>query len=59
MIIKKSAYVEIMTEYLKIILHEAKDFGIPNKKEEIMKYYVTELKKCKMIDLDDDAFKNF
>ena len=59
LIIKKSAYVEIMTEYLKIILHEAKDFGIPNKKEEIMKYYVTELKKCKMIDLDDDEFKNF
>ena len=58
LIIKKSAYVEIMTEYLKIILHEAKDFGIPNKKEEIMKYYVTELKKCKMIDLDDDEFKN-
>ena len=59
LIIKKSAYVEIMTEYLKIILHEAKDFGIPNKKEEIMKYYVRELKKCKMIDLDDDEFKNF
>ena len=59
LIINKSAYVEIMTEYLKIILHEAKDFGIPNKKEEIMKYYVRELKKCKMIDLDDDEFKNF
>ena len=39
-------------------MHEAKDFGIPNKKEEIMKYYVTELKKCKMIDLDDDEFKS-
>ena len=58
LIINKSAYVEIMTEYLKIILHEAKDFGIPNKKEEIMKYYVRELKKCKMIDLDEDEFKN-
>ena len=58
LIINKSAYVEIMTAYLKIIMHEAKDFGIPNKKEEIMKYYVTELKKCKMIDLDDDEFKN-
>ena len=59
MIINKSAYVEIMTEYLKIVLQEAKDFGIPNKKEEIMKYYVRELKKCKMIDLNDDEFKNF
>ena len=58
LIINKSAYVEIMTAYLKIIMHEAKDFGIPNKKEEIMKYYVTELKKCKMIDLDDDEFKS-
>ena len=58
LIIKKSAYVDIMTEYLKVILKEAKDFGIPSKKEELMKYYVSELKRVKMIDLEDDEIKN-
>ena len=47
----------MITEYLKVILKEAKDFGIPNKKEEIMKYYVNELKKCKMIDMEDYDLK--
>ena len=59
LIIRKSAYVDIMTEYLKVILNEAKDYGISGKKDEIMKYYVTELKKIKMIDLEDDELKNF
>ena len=58
LIIKKKAYVDLITEYLKVILNEAKEFGIPNKKEEIMKYYVNELKKNKMIDLDDDDLKS-
>ena len=59
LLIKKSAYVEIMTEYLKVILNEAKGYGIAGKKEEIMKYYVCELKKIKMIDLEEDEFKQF
>ena len=59
LLIKKSAYVEIMTEYLKVILNEAKGYGISGKKEEIMKYYVCELKKIKMIDLEEDEFKQF
>ena len=53
LIINKSAYVEIMTAYLKIIMHKAKDFGIPEKRDELMKYFVDELKKNKMIDLDN------
>ena len=58
LIIYKRAYVDLITEYLKVILNEAKDFGIPNKKEEIMKYYVNELKKCNMIDMEDDDLKS-
>ena len=58
LIINKRAYVDTMTEYLKVILNEAKDFGVPNKKEEILKYYINELKKCKMIDLDDEDLKS-
>ena len=59
LIINKKAYAYTMTEYLKIILKEAKDFGIPNKKEDIMKYFINELKKRKMIDLEDDELKRF
>ena len=59
LIIKKTSYVEVMTEYLKVILKEAKDYGIPGKKDEIIKYYLNELKKIKMIDLEDDELKNF
>ena len=59
LIINKKAYEYTMTEYLKVILKEAKDFGIPNKKEEIMKYYINEMKKSKMIDLGDDELKGF
>ena len=58
LIINKKAYVYWITEYLKVILNEAKDFGIPNKKDEIMKYYVNELNKCKMIDMDDEDLKS-
>ena len=58
LIIKKSAYMDTMTEYLKVILKEAKDFGIPDKKEELMKFYISEMKKCKMINLEDDELKS-
>lgn len=57
LIINKKAYVYTMTEYLKVILKEGKDFGLPQKREEIMKYYISEMKKCKMLDLDDDELK--
>ena len=58
LIIQKSAYMDTMTEYLKVILKEAKDFGIPDKKEELMKFYISEMKKCKMINLEDDELKS-
>ena len=58
LIIKKRAYVDTMTEYLKIILKKGKTFGIPGKKEELMKYYVSEMKKCNMLDLEDDELKS-
>jgi len=59
LIINKSAYVETMTEYMKVILKNAKNFGLPNKKDELMKYYVEEMKKNKMIDLEDNELKPF
>jgi hypothetical protein len=46
-----------MTEYLKVILKEGKEFGLPQKREEIMKYYINEMKKCNMLDLEDDELK--
>ncbi len=58
LIIQKRTYVDTMTEYLKVILKEAKDCGIPNKREEIMKYFINELKKCKMIDFEDEDLKS-
>ena len=54
LIINKKAYVDVMNKYVKIILKEAKEFGIPEKRNELMKYYIDELKKNKMIDLNDD-----
>ena len=57
LIINKNAYVYTMTEYLKVILREGKEFGLPQKREEIMKYYINEMKKCKMLDLEDDELK--
>ena len=53
LIINKHAYVDVMNRYIKIVLKEAKDFGIPEKRDELMKYFVDELKKNKMIDLDN------
>ena len=58
LIINKSAYVETMTEYMKVILKNAKNFGLPNKKDELMKYYVEEMKKNKMLDLEDNELKS-
>ena len=57
LIINKKAYVYTMTEYLKVILKEGKEFGLPQKREEIMKYYISEMKKCNMLDLEDDELK--
>ena len=57
LIINKKAYVNVINKYIKIVLKEAKDFGIPETKNDLMKYYIDELKKNKMIDLDENDLK--
>ena len=60
LLINKAAYVEIMTVYLRVVLYETKDYVLPNNnKDELNKYYINEMKKNKMIDLEDDVLKNF
>ena len=51
LIINKKSYVDVMNEYIKIVIKEVKDFGIPEKRNDLMKYYIDELQKNKMIDL--------
>ena len=57
LIINKKAYVYVMNKYMKVVMKEAKDFGIPEKKNDLMKYYIEELQKNKMIDLDESELK--
>ena len=57
LIINKNSYVNVMNKYIKIVLKEGKDYGIPEKKNDLMKYYIDELKKIKMIDLDVNELK--
>ena len=54
LIINKKAYVDTMNEYIKVVLKEAKDFGIPEKSNALMKYFVDELKKNKFISLNEN-----
>ena len=53
LIINKYSYLQIMTSYLRIVLAEAKDYGVENVTKNIMKYYINELTKCRMVDLED------
>jgi hypothetical protein len=57
LIINKKSYVDVMNEYIKIVIKEAKDFGIPEKRNDLMKYYIDELQKNKMIDLTKNKLK--
>ena len=57
LIINKNSYANVMNKYIKIVLKEGKDYGIPEKKNDLMKYYIDELKKIKMIDLDENELK--
>ena len=57
LIINKKSYVDVMNEYIKIVIKEAKDFGIPEKRNDLMKYYIDELQKNKMIDLTKNELK--
>ena len=54
LIINKSAYVDTMNEYIKVVLKEAKDFGIPEKNNALMKYLIDELKKNRFISLNEN-----
>ena len=54
LIINKKAYVYTMNEYIKVVLKEAKDFGIPEKSNALMKYFIDELKKNKFISLNEN-----
>ena len=54
LIINKKAYVDTMNEYIKVVLKEAKDFGIPEKSNALMKYFIVELKKNKFISLNEN-----
>ena len=53
LIIQKKAYVNVMNQYIKVILKEAKDFGIQEKSNALMKYFIDELQKNKLIDLNE------
>ena len=57
LIINKKSYVDVMNEYIKIVIKEAKDFGMPEKRNDLMKYYIDELQKNKMIDLTENELK--
>ena len=54
LIINKKAYVDTMNEYIKVVLKEAKDFGIPEKSNALMKYFIDEIKKNKFISLNEN-----
>ena len=48
-IINKKSHIDIINKYIKIILKETKDFESIKKRNDLMKYYIDELQKNKMI----------
>ena len=57
MIINNNFYVDVINKYIKIILKETKDFRSIEKRNYLMKYYIDELRKNKMIDLTKNELK--
>ena len=57
MIINKNSYVDTINKYIKTILKETKDFWSIEKRNDLMKYYIDELQKNKMIDLTKNEIK--
>ena len=57
LIINNNFYVDVINKYIKIILKETKDFGSIEKRNDLMKYYIDELQKNKMIDLIKNELK--
>ena len=56
LIINKSTYITLLTNYFKCVLRDAKDFAIENKSKDILKYYFEEMKKMGMTYLNDEDF---
>ena len=56
-IINKKSHIDIINKYIKIILKEAKGFVSIEKRNDLMKYYIDELLKNKMIDLTKNELK--
>jgi len=57
LIINKKSYFDVINKYIEIILKEAKDFWSIEKRNDLMKYYIDELQKNKMIDLTKNEIK--
>ena len=57
LIINKKSYFDVINKYIKIILKETKDFESIKKRNDLMKYYIGELQKNKMIDLTKNDIK--
>jgi len=57
LIINKKSYFDVIDKYIKIILKETKDFESIKKRNDLMKYYIDELQKNKMIDLTKNELK--
>ena len=47
----------MINKYIEIILKETQDFGSIEKRNDLMKYYIDELQKNKMIDLTKNELK--
>ena len=56
-IINKKSHIDIINKYIKIILKGTKDFESIKKRNDLMKYYIDELQKNKMIDLTKNELK--
>ena len=57
LIINKKSYFDVINKYIKIILKETKDFWSIEKRNDLIKYYIDELQKNKMIDLTKNEIK--
>ena len=57
LIINKIAYVATITEYVRIVFEATHEYGVPDKKEELMLFYVKELNKNKIFDKTNEDVK--
>ena len=57
LIINKIAYIATITEYVRIVFEATHEYGVPDKKEELMLFYVKELNKNKIFDKTNEDVK--